>query len=1062
MTINMNLEIDNMIITKTKKIILLVFMISCALSITGSVGFCADNTDSINAEFDVIKTADKSKFDIGVKLDIAIQNSSEEKLNGSKIICKEDIDSLKVTDKNNNRLLYTVKASPDKRLIWEYPNPENGVRRVKISFMIRDGVKAINDNMVINLDWLGGWENKVLNSNFNIILPQGFSEKNIFKVIPNKYQVQKSGTRLKIIHNLKNSYKGGISVELRTPVDKKKFLKKKDFEKNKRKKVSLKSKNKSKIKGPVLNDIRFARHADKFDRIVFELTSIVNYEINYDELKNELEIKWKKPITVKKDLLIQKTINPVFIESYSWRKIRNKDLVSVIKFNRNNIKVKDGTLNSPPRIYLDFYAMPKKKDDAPKQSIVKKTSKINEKKDKKSEVTRIIKSRIPQVKKKKAVTEVMPEEYIKMNLDYPDNIPIEEKVMYKNANKFFESGDYSQSLKVYNDVLLKFPDSTLKEHILFRIADATYNLAEKKQGKTYHNAAKSYQAALLKFPDSKRASFAVFRIGECKRKDNLIIEAITQYKYYLNKYPKSENDSSARYWIAEHNYRMKEYENALNGFESLIKDYPNGPYLKESYFRLGDCYLKLNDFDRAEYFYEKAFKKWPEMAELSPEALNNIAITFYYKGRFKQSREIFMLSFNRFPEQDRRDMLLRYCADSYQWEGDMQKALNLYGLQLELFPDSEETMLSVVRIADIGVNVSGLSAENCIFKAFNPYYKPEKAYRWLLENDTSQKTWTEANYKIGFLNAKKGNYKTALKYFEKSMNQKKKGTYHRKSIDNIGKMLVHLINQASDENDYLSVLDLYSKNEELFLKPVDDCVFLNQVSLSYVKYGFLERAEVLLDDIYNNSEQAGCRHRAALCLATIDLERGETLDQQIEDEANLILGDVYFAVGEYQDAVSVYTETLKKTEVAEKNFNRVLRLGKSFGSLGYYFNGIHTIKRYLELVDKSGLDEDAVEELKENAMMVCADYFSKTKNYSAAVNVLNKIVSSTKNEDMKLLAGVKKAELLLKTGKYYESVNAYDEVAKTGPYNFYGTVAINKLNSMKWDRKNTKILKEFL
>ena len=33
---------------------------------------------------------------------------------------------------------------------------------------------------------------------------------------------------------------------------------------------------------------------------------------------------------------------------------------------------------------------------------------------------------------------------------------------------------------------------------------------------------------------------------------------------------------------------------------------------------------------------------------------------------------------------------------------------------------------------------------------------------------------------------------------------------------------------------------------------------------------------------------------------------------------------------------------------------------------------------------------------------------------------------------------------------------------KTGTYNFYGTVAMNKLNSMKWDRKNKKMLKEFL
>ena len=94
--------------------------------------------------------------------------------------------------------------------------------------------------------------------------------------------------------------------------------------------------------------------------------------------------------------------------------------------------------------------------------------------------------------------------------------------------------------------------------------------------------------------------------------------------------------------------------------------------------------------------------------------------------------------------------------------------------------------------------------------------------------------------------------------------------------------------------------------------------------------------------------------------------------------------------------------------------------------------------------------------------MVSVEYFSKTKNYSAAVNVLNKIVGLTKNDDMKLLAGVKKAELLLESGKYYESINSYDEVAQTGSYNFYGTIAINKLNSMKWDRKNREVLKEFL
>jgi len=58
-----------MIMAKLKKIIPLILMIISVFLIAGSVGFCADNTVSINAEFDVIKTSSKSKFDIGVKFD---------------------------------------------------------------------------------------------------------------------------------------------------------------------------------------------------------------------------------------------------------------------------------------------------------------------------------------------------------------------------------------------------------------------------------------------------------------------------------------------------------------------------------------------------------------------------------------------------------------------------------------------------------------------------------------------------------------------------------------------------------------------------------------------------------------------------------------------------------------------------------------------------------------------------------------------------------------------------------------------------------------------------------
>ncbi len=1078
MTINKEPDVGNIMINMTRIIVSPVLIIVCAVLISCSASYGADKLDPFNAKFGIIETQDKSKFDISVKLDFSIHNIVEGKLNGSKFLCNEDIDSLTVTDQTGKRLLYTVKAYPRKKLIWEYPEPLNGVRRVKISFMIRDAVKLSKGQYIVNIDWLGGWKRKVLNSSYQIDLPSVFSEKDIVTVFPDQYKIQKSGDRIRINHKLSDASSKGLKVVLKKNQLKKVIPEKTDSVKNKIKKSVLKNKEKQPEKSAVLKRIRYAKHSKKSDRIIFELNKVVPFEIDYKEAKDEVELKWKTSLIIEKSLLKQKKIDTQFIAGYNWKKIRNKQLVSVIKLKKKNMRVKYGSLNNPSRVYLDLSIDTRKTKPVKIKKDLKKTSKIREKQKKSSEVPQIIKSKLPPENKSLINTKDMPEEKIRMTLTVPDNLPIEEKILYKNAGKLFNSGEYERSIAAYKDLMIKFPNTSLKENLLYHIADATYKIGESKDQKSYTDAINAYQNAISNFPDSKSAPFGLFQIAEFKRKENLTIESMTQYAYFVEKYPNSKYVAVSRYWIAELNYQMKKYKDALKAFETFIKDYKSGPYLKESYFRIGDCYLKFNDFDRAEYFYEKAFKKWPEITDLSSESLNNIAITYYYKGRFKKSRNMFMLSFNRFPDQEGRDMLLRYCADSYQWEGDMQKALDLYGLQAEIFPESDETKISIMRIADIGVNVSGLDGKNCFFKDFNPYHNPEKAYRWLLDNDDTQKTWTEAYYKIGFLKAKGGKYETALRYFKKSMNQEGTGVYYKKSIENIRKMLVNLIDQAADRKDHLRVIDLYSKNKEIFLQPVDDCVFLNRVVVSYIEYGFLGSAEELLKDISTDSDQAGCRHKATVSLAAIDIERdqyskasdkmkillygGEYLDQQIEEEAHHLLGDACFNLKEYQDAVSAYTQPLKKVEIDEKNFNSVLQLGKSFGKLGYYYNGIHELNRYIDLMDKSSLDKVAVDEFKENAMLLIVNYLHETKNYSAAVNILKKIEDTTKSKDVKLIAGLKISEILLESDKYDDSIKQYEEVANKGPYNFYGNYAISKLNDMKWNLKNSETIKEFL
>lgn len=1041
--------------------------------------YCADKLDPFHAEFQLTDTRNPQVFDIAVTLEFSIHNSIEGKLNGSKFLCNEDIDSLTVTDPSGRRLLYTVKAYPRKRLIWEYPPADNGVRRVKISFMIRDAVKLSNNQYIINIDWLGGWKRPVVNATYSLMLPSGFDPKHILTSTPAEFVTETVNNKTLMRYKFKNARDKGLKVTLRSP---EKTVLEKPAPSSKPEKTESEARqqlkeNKKLPLEATLSRIRYARHTKKSERIIFEFNTDVPFELKQNKASNEVELIWKKELKVKKDLLADKQLNTGFMDSYRWKKTRNKTLSSVIKLKKDNIRVRYGSLKNPDRVYLDLSIDTRPKDSTPEDTLsLKKPEPVPQINIDKTPLT--ITPKITPKNNDLVNTSGMPKEAVPPSDAIPDNVPIEEKIHFKNAAKMHEAGDDQKAIIAFRELLNKYPDTALQESILYRIADAEYNIAEKSASISYEKALSAYQDAVLKYPGSKNASLAAFRQCECKRKDGLLADAVNQYTYFLKKYPSDQNAADAAYWIAELHYQLKQYKKALSGFESFLKKSSGSQFIREASFRIGDCYLKLNDFDRAEYYYEKAFRKWPDTAWLEPETLNNIAVTYYYKGRFNESRDIFMQSFNQYPDQENRDMLLRYCADTYQWEGNMQKAVNLYGLQLELFPESDEAKLSVMRIADIGVNVSGLDSSHCYFKGFNPYTSPETAYKWLLENDHSEKTWTEAYYKTGFLYAQKGQYETALAYFKKSMNQEPGGVYHKKSIDNITKMLVNLINQAAEQNDHIRVIDLYSKNEELFLKNYKDCSFKNRVAESFIEYGFLGSAENLLGDMLEKADQAGCRHQAAISLAKIDLERkqyskaadkmkillygGEFLDPPLEEKAHHLLGDASFFQELYQDAVTAYAVPLKKPDVAPENYNSVLRIGRSFAALGYYYNGIHSLNRYIRLIETANFDEKKSRELKENAMLLISNYLTRTENYDAAINVLDKIENTTQDKDIRLMAGVSMADLMRVSKNNEAAIKKYTEISEKGPYNFYGSVAINKLNDIKWRTLNSPLIKEFL
>ncbi len=1033
-----------------------IFLVQAAIILLLSGrAFSVEKLDPYSAEFRIIPDSSAVWSDMDVSLDFYIHNDDEGKLVGSKFICSEAIESVIITDGEGKRLPYTIKKYPRKRIIWEYGPSRAGVRRAKISFLIRNAVKRTEKNYMINIDWIK-WNRPVLNATVSIILPGEITSDDLVSVFPKEYRIVKTANTSNLFYKFGKLEAKSIKLIVR--------------EKKRNKTGSVNRKVKSgKI---ILKNIRIAPHNSTTDRIVFDLNRAVPFEIIHHPEKNEVEIVWKLPVKVSEKAINNKLSKSRFIKGLYWKKELNKKLSCIVRLKKKNFRIRYGTLPDPPRAYIDASVVEKVKPDRKKNR--KKTDHITEKTSEVSHKTEIKRPDLKETVLHPPKTVFPAKTTVKAG---HEEAPIEERIAYNKVKKLFKSGEYQSALSAYDEVLRKFPDTVFKEDIFFKTADIYYLMSEENDPKKLLSAIRAYKKAVLHFPESDKSPHATYRIAECYRKRKFFVEAKSQYLYFIKKYPENSLVVDARFWVAECLYQMFKFKDALKEFERFVDDFQAGPHVKEAMFRIADCYYKVNDFDRAEYYYEKVLKKWPDMSVLPMDTLNNMGTTFYYRGKFEKSRDILFLSFNIYPSQNNRERLIRFAGDSYQWEGDMQKALNIYEHLIALFPDSSESMIAAVRMADLGVNVSGLHSADFTFNGFNPYREPEKAYQWVIKNDNIGDLKTEAFYKLGFIQAKEGHYSEAVQFFKRSMYQKQKGPYYEKSVKNIKKILVKMINKASAEKDYFSVVELYRKNEDSFLKTIDDCYFNYNVGLAYLELGFITTAEKYFESILAKTDSSDCKQKSVVSLSRVDLSRGnyekaeerlsillfrDQVEPSVKEIAYHLLGDSYFMGKKYREAVGAYSTVLEKDNESFRFALSLYRLGESLGRTGYYYSAVKTLKKLLVMDDKTGRHMDELKGIQEEAGLLIGDFFFKKKNFKAAINAYRSFSESTTNRNKKGWALFKWAEALLKTGELGRASEIFSEVEKEMPYNFLGRFASEKVNEIRWKNSFQPVLKEFM
>lgn len=235
----------------------------------------------------------------------------------------------------------------------------------------------------------------------------------------------------------------------------------------------------------------------------------------------------------------------------------------------------------------------------------------------------------------------------------------EQNTLLSKAEQLRLQGRYSQSLAIYHEIMIKYPQIIDKVkaqaeilRYLSEIEVCQEKVARKDEGspsaqfriaeiyeqelQDFDKALKEYELITESYPGTIWSAESLFRIGSLYSgttaiksvKKNLSAQdykkAINVYRKLIEEYPKTYLAAEAQYQIAEiYNSKMKDYIKAIEEYEKLINNYPKREfYMGEGYkdslsdsaqFKIGRIYYeKLRNYDMALEIFKKFINEYPD------------------------------------------------------------------------------------------------------------------------------------------------------------------------------------------------------------------------------------------------------------------------------------------------------------------------------------------------------------------------------------------------------------------------------------------------------------------
>ena len=217
----------------------------------------------------------------------------------------------------------------------------------------------------------------------------------------------------------------------------------------------------------------------------------------------------------------------------------------------------------------------------------------------------------------------------------PGALPLDEQAKLK-GDQLISEGKYAEAAAAYEDIVKKFPGSTLYSEANLRAGSAyfsagNYDAAAAIFAKLLEEKRTPPELALIVLSMQPQVTLARANGLKDKARTDALNEALKQFDQFLAKSPKAEEFESASYGKAQALYQLEEYPKAVRILQENLTRFPNSLSIQESKYLLAvtvatvarntmravDAAIKKNadpQFDEAEKMLKEIIGKRQNLA----------------------------------------------------------------------------------------------------------------------------------------------------------------------------------------------------------------------------------------------------------------------------------------------------------------------------------------------------------------------------------------------------------------------------------------------------------------